>query len=172
MTRKPARSSPLRLRMRRLKAGVAACVQKAGRGGSGRQLVLIARPKAGGDTEALIKRLGLIIHSFCGDASHEEINCSAEYGRLSFSMRVSVCLRLRWPPASPWYRAMVALAEVVADGVVVPAGDSDALAETLSACSRTRAGDKAGEQGRQRLMTLRFGLRTAMVAHRACIDAC
>ncbi|GIR14309.1 MAG: hypothetical protein CM15mP25_0640 [Gammaproteobacteria bacterium] len=40
-----------------------------------RQLVLIARPKAGGDTEALIERLGLFDHiRFVGDASHEEIN--------------------------------------------------------------------------------------------------
>ena len=103
-----------------------------------RRLVLIARPKPGGDTEALIKDLGLAEHiRFVGDASHEDIN------RLYAESAVAVVPSLYEGFGLPAVEAMAAgvplvssdggaLAEVVADGgLLVPAGDSDALAEKL-----------------------------------------
>jgi len=79
-----------------------------------RQLVLIARPKPGGDTEAVIKHLGLVDHiRFVGDASHEEINhlyAESAVAVVPRSTRVLVYPPLRrWPPVFRWYRVMVAL---------------------------------------------------------------
>ena len=124
-----------------------------------RQLVLIARPKPGGDTEAVIKHLGLVDHiRFVGDASHEEIN------HLYAESAVAVVPSLYEGFGLPAVEAMAAgiplvssdggaLAEVVADGgLQVPAGDSDALAKTLERVLTDPALASAlGNQGRQRV---------------------
>ena len=78
-----------------------------------RRMVLIARPKAGGDTETLIKHLGLLDHiRFVGDASHEEINrlyAESAVAVVPSLMRAAACPRWRqWPQAFRWYLAMVA----------------------------------------------------------------
>jgi len=149
----------------------------------GRQLVLIARPKAGGDTEALIKRLGLIDHiRFVGDASHEEIN------HLYAESAVAVVPSLYEGFGLPAVEAMAAgiplvssdggaLAEVVADGgLQVPAGDSDALAEALERVLTDFALASAlGERGRQRVarhFCWSVCAQQMVVQYRACMDAC
>ena len=149
----------------------------------GRQLLLIARPKAGGDTEALIKQLGVVDHiRFVGDASHEEIN------RLYAESAVAVVPSLYEGFGLPAVEAMAAgiplvssdggaLAEVVADGgMVVPAGDSNALAEALErVLSDTTLARTLGDLGRQRAERHFCWSVCAqqMVEHyRARIDAC
>ena len=149
----------------------------------GRQLVLIARPKAGGDTEALIKRLGLIDHiRFVGDASHEEIN------HLYAESAVAVVPSLYEGFGLPAVEAMAAgiplvssdggaLAEVVAEGgLQVPAGDSDALAEALERVLNDFALASAlGEKGRQRVerhFCWSVCAQQMVVQYRACMDAC
>ena len=149
----------------------------------GRQLVLIARPKAGGDTEALIKRLGLIDHiRFVGDASHEEIN------HLYAESAVAVVPSLYEGFGLPAVEAMAAgiplvssdggaLAEVVADGgLQVLAGDSDALAEALERVLTDFALATAlGQRGRQRVerhFCWSVCAQQMVVQYRACMDAC
>lgn len=102
------------------------------------ELVLIARPKPGGDTEALIERLGLRDRiRFVADASHEQIN------QLYAESAVAVVPSLYEGFGLPAVEAMAAgvplvstdggaLAEVVGDGgLQVPAGDSPALADAI-----------------------------------------
>ena len=149
----------------------------------GRQLVLIARPKAGGDTEALIKRLGLIEHiRFVGDASHEEIN------HLYAESSVAVVPSLYEGFGLPAVEAMAAgiplvssdggaLAEVVADGgLQVLAGDSDALAEALErVLTDVALASTLGERGRQRVerhFSWSVCAQQMVVQYRACMDAC
>ena len=149
----------------------------------GRQLVLIARPKAGGDTEALIERLGLFDHiRFVGDASHEEIN------RLYAESAVAVVPSLYEGFGLPAVEAMAAgiplvssdggaLAEVVADGgLQVLAGDSDALAEALERVLTDFALATAlGERGRRRVerhFCWSVCAQQMVVQYRACMDAC
>ena len=145
--------------------------------------MLIARPKAGGDTEALIKRLGLIDHiRFVGDASHEEIN------HLYAESAVAVVPSLYEGFGLPAVEAMAAgiplvssdggaLAEVVADGgLQVLAGDSDALAEALERVLTDFALATAlGERGRQRVeryFCWSVCAQQMVVQYRACMDAC
>ena len=149
----------------------------------GRQLVLIARPKAGGDTEALIKRLGLIDHiRFVGDASHEEIN------HLYAESAVAVVPSLYEGFGLPAVEAMAAgiplvssdggaLAEVVADGgLQVLAGDSDALAEALQrVLTDFPLASALGERGRQRVeqhFCWSVCAQQMVAQYRACMDAC
>ena len=102
------------------------------------ELVLIARPKPGGDTEALIERLGLRDRiRFVTDASHEQIN------QLYAESAVAVVPSLYEGFGLPAVEAMAAgiplvstdggaLAEVVGDGgLQVPAGDIQALADAI-----------------------------------------
>ena len=102
------------------------------------ELVLIARPKPGGETEALIERLGLRDRiRFVADASHEQIN------QLYAESAVAVVPSLYEGFGLPAVEAMAAgvplvstdggaLAEVVGDGgLQVPAGDSPALADAI-----------------------------------------
>ena len=148
-----------------------------------RQLLLIARPKAGGDTEALIQRLALVDHiRFVGDASHEEIN------RFYAESTVAVVPSLYEGFGLPAVEAMAAgiplvssdggaLAEVVADGgLVVPAGDSDALAETLErVLTDPNLARALGDQGRQRVerhFCWSVCAQHMVAQYRACIDAC
>jgi glycosyltransferase involved in cell wall biosynthesis len=148
-----------------------------------RQLVLIARPKAGGDTEALIKRLGLIDHiRFVGDASHEQIN------RLYAESAVAVVPSLYEGFGLPAVEAMAAgiplvssdggaLAEVVADGgLMVPAGESDALAEALErVLTDPELAKTLGEQGRERVerhFCWSVCAQQMVAQYRACIEAC
>ena len=148
-----------------------------------RQLLLIARPRAGGDTAALTKHLGLVDHvRFVGDASHEEIN------RLYAESAVAVVPSLYEGFGLPAVEAMAAgiplvssdggaLAEVVADGgLVVPAGDSDALAATLERVLTDPNFARAlGDQGRQRVerhFCWSVCAQQMVAQYRACIDAC
>ena len=76
------------------------------------RLVLIARPKPGGDTEALIRQLDLAdCIRFVGDASHDDINrlyAESAVAVVPSSMRALVCPRLRrWRRASRWCLATV-----------------------------------------------------------------
>lgn len=102
------------------------------------ELVLIARPKPGGDTEALIEQLGLRDRiRFVGDASHEQIN------RLYAESAVAVVPSLYEGFGLPAVEAMAAgiplvstdggaLKEVVGEGgLQVRAGDSAALADAM-----------------------------------------
>ena len=102
------------------------------------ELVLIARPKPGGDTEALIAQLGLRDRiRFVGDASHEQIN------RLYAESAVAVVPSLYEGFGLPAVEAMAAgiplvstdggaLKEVVGEGgLQVRAGDSAALADAM-----------------------------------------
>lgn len=102
------------------------------------ELVLIARPKPGGDTEALIERLGLQDRiRFVANASHEDIN------RLYAESAVAVVPSLYEGFGLPAVEAMAAgiplvstdggaLSEVVGEGgLQVPAGDSTALADAI-----------------------------------------
>ena len=102
------------------------------------KLVLIARPKPGGDTEVLIERLDLQDRiRFVAEASHEEIN------RLYAESAVAVVPSLYEGFGLPAVEAMAAgiplvstdggaLGEVVGEGgLQVPAGDSDALADAI-----------------------------------------
>ena len=95
------------------------------------RLVLIARPKPGGDTEALIERLGLQDRIRCvANASHEDIN------RLYAESAVAVVPSLYEGFGLPAVEAMAAgiplvstdggaLCEVVGEGgLQVSAGDS------------------------------------------------
>ena len=99
------------------------------------QLVLIARPKPGGETELLMQRLGLTDRvRFVSDASHEAIN------QLYAESTVAVVPSLYEGFGLPAVEAMAAgiplvssdggaLAEVVAEGgALVPAGDAGAMA--------------------------------------------
>ena len=148
-----------------------------------RRLVLIARPKPGGDTEALIKDLGLADHiRFVGDASHEDIN------RLYAESAVAVVPSLYEGFGLPAVEAMAAgvplvssdggaLAEVVADGgLLVPAGDSDALAENLERVLTDPALARAlGDQGRQRVerqFCWSVCAEQMVEQYRTCIAAC
>jgi glycosyltransferase involved in cell wall biosynthesis len=148
-----------------------------------RQLVLIARPKPGGDTEALIQRLGLVDHiRFVGDASHEEIN------HLYAESAVAVVPSLYEGFGLPAVEAMAAgiplvssdggaLAEVVADGgLQVPAGDSEALAKTLERVLTDPAlATRLGEQGRERVerhFCWSVCAQQMAAQYRACIEAC
>jgi glycosyltransferase involved in cell wall biosynthesis len=148
-----------------------------------RRMVLIARPKAGGDTEALIKHLGLLDHiRFVGDASHEEIN------RLYAESAVAVVPSLYEGFGLPAVEAMAAgiplvssdggaLAEVVADGgLVVPAGQTDALAEALErVLTDPTLARMLGDQGRQRAerhFCWSVCAQQMVGQYRACIDAC
>jgi glycosyltransferase involved in cell wall biosynthesis len=148
-----------------------------------RRLVLIARPKPGGDTEALIKDLGLAEHiRFVGDASHEDIN------RLYAESAVAVVPSLYEGFGLPAVEAMAAgvplvssdggaLAEVVADGgLLVPAGDSDALAEKLERVLTDPALARAlGDQGRQRVerqFCWSVCAEQMVEQYRTCIEAC
>ena len=148
-----------------------------------RQLVLIARPRAGGDTESLIKRLGLIDNiRFVSDASHEEIN------HLYAESAVAVVPSLYEGFGLPAVEAMAAgiplvssdggaLAEVVADGgLQVPAGDSDALAEALERVLTDFAlANALGERGRQRVerhFCWSVCAQQMVAQYRACMDAC
>ena len=148
-----------------------------------RRLVLIARPKPGGDTEALIKDLGLADHiRFVGDASHEDIN------RLYAESAVAVVPSLYEGFGLPAVEAMAAgvplvssdggaLAEVVADGgLLVPAGDCDALAEKLERVLTAPALARAlGDQGRQRVerqFCWSVCAEQMVEQYRACIEAC
>ena len=148
-----------------------------------RQLLLIARPRAGGDTAALTTHLGLVDHvRFVGDASHEEIN------RLYAESAVAVVPSLYEGFGLPAVEAMAAgiplvssdggaLAEVVADGgLVVPAGDSDALAATLERVLTDPNFARAlGDQGRQRVerhFCWSVCAQQMVAQYRACIDAC
>ena len=148
-----------------------------------RRLVLIARPKPGGDTEALIKDLGLADHiRFVGDASHEDIN------RLYAESAVAVVPSLYEGFGLPAVEAMAAgvplvssdggaLAEVVADGgLLVPAGDCDALAEKLERVLTDPALARAlGDQGRQRVerqFCWSVCAEQMVEQYRACIEAC
>ncbi|MBM13227.1 MAG: glycosyl transferase [Halieaceae bacterium] len=102
------------------------------------ELVLIARLRPGGDTEALIERLDLQSRiRFVGDVSHEDIN------RLYAESAVAVVPSLYGGFGLPAVEAMAAgiplvstdggaLREVVGEGgLQVPAGDSDALADAI-----------------------------------------
>jgi glycosyltransferase involved in cell wall biosynthesis len=148
-----------------------------------RQLVLIARPKPGGDTEALIQRLGLVDQiRFVGDASHEEIN------HLYAESAVAVVPSLYEGFGLPAVEAMAAgiplvssdggaLAEVVADGgLQVPAGDSEALAKTLERVLTDPAlATRLGEQGRERVerhFCWSVCAQQMAAQYRACIEAC
>ncbi len=104
------------------------------------RLLLIARPRSGGETEALIHRLGLAGRiEFVSDASHEAIN------RLYAESAVAVVPSLYEGFGLPAVEAMAAgiplvssdggaLAEVVGNGgLSVPAGDSAALARGVEA---------------------------------------
>jgi glycosyltransferase involved in cell wall biosynthesis len=104
------------------------------------RLLLIARPRSGGETEALIHRLGLAGRiEFVSDASHEAIN------RLYAESAVAVVPSLYEGFGLPAVEAMAAgiplvssdggaLAEVVGNGgFSVPAGDSVALARGVEA---------------------------------------
>ena len=104
------------------------------------RLLLIARPRSGGETEALIHRLGLAGRiEFVSDASHEAIN------RLYAESAVAVVPSLYEGFGLPAVEAMAAgiplvssdggaLAEVVGNGgFSVPAGDSAALSRGVEA---------------------------------------
>ena len=102
------------------------------------ELMLIAQPKPGGDTEALIEQLALRDRiRFVGDASHEQIN------RLYAESAVAVVPSLYEGFGLPAVEAMAAgiplvstdggaLTEVVGEGgLQVRAGDSAALADAM-----------------------------------------
>ena len=148
-----------------------------------RRLVLIARPKPGGDTEALISRLGLhdAIH-FVGDASHEDIN------RLYAESAVAVVPSLYEGFGLPAVEAMAAgiplvssdggaLCEVVADGgLLVPAGDSAALEAALArVLSDQSLAASLSLRGRQRVeehYCWSVCAKQMLAQYRACIAAC
>jgi glycosyltransferase involved in cell wall biosynthesis len=147
------------------------------------RLVLIARPKPGGDTEALISRLGLAERiRFVGDASHEDIN------RLYAQSTVAVVPSLYEGFGLPAIEAMAAgvplvssdggaLAEVVADGgLLVPAGDSEALAQALArVLSDPAFAQTLSDRGRQRVVSefcWSVCAKQMVQQYRSCIDAC
>jgi glycosyltransferase involved in cell wall biosynthesis len=148
-----------------------------------RRLVLIARPKPGGDTEALIDRLGLSeAIQFVGDASHEDIN------RLYAESAVAVVPSLYEGFGLPAVEAMAAgiplvssdggaLAEVVADGgLLVPAGDSAALETALEqVLSDQSLAASLSERGRRRVeehYCWSVCAKQMLTQYRACIAAC
>ena len=148
-----------------------------------RKLVLIARPQPGGDTEALINRLGLNRHiRFVGDATHQDIN------RLYAESAVAVVPSLYEGFGLPAVEAMAAgiplvssdggaLAEVVGDGgELVPAGNSDALADTLeNVLSDPTLAKKLSDRGRHRVERhFRWSFCAQQMAelYRACIELC
>ena len=100
------------------------------------ELVLIARPKPGGDTEALIEQLGLRDRiRFVGDASHKQINRLYAESAVAVVPSLYEGFGLAWFSNAAghsscfdrWWRA-----EVVGEGgLQVRAGDSAALADAM-----------------------------------------
>jgi len=147
------------------------------------QLVLIASPKPGGDTEALISQLQLgdRIH-FVGGVSHADIV------RLYAESTVAVVPSLYEGFGLPAVEAMAsgiplvssdggALAEVVGDGgLLVPAGDAKALAEAIDAVL-SDAGLAAelinrGQQRAHRTFSWSVCARLMVEQYQRCIDLC
>ena len=104
----------------------------------GIRLTLVGRPKPGGDTEKLIASLGLgdVVES-CKGISHEEM--VQKYASASVAVVPSIYEGFGLPAVEAMACGVPlvstdggALAEVVADaGLVVPAGDSEALAAAI-----------------------------------------
>ena len=102
------------------------------------RLTLVGRPKPGGDTEKLIASLGLgdVVES-CKGISHEEM--VQKYASASVAVVPSIYEGFGLPAVEAMACGVPlvstdggALAEVVADaGLVVPAGDSEALAAAI-----------------------------------------
>ena len=147
------------------------------------RLVLIARPRSGGDTEALINRLGLAERiEFVSDASHEDIN------GLYAESTVAVVPSLYEGFGLPAVEAMAAgiplvssdggaLSEVVGNGgLVVPAGDSAALAgglqEVLSQPALAKALAARGLRRVQTHFCWSVCARQMVNVYRACMNQC
>jgi glycosyltransferase involved in cell wall biosynthesis len=102
------------------------------------RLTLVGRPKPGGDTEKLIASLGLgdVVES-CKGISHEEM--VQKYASASVAVVPSIYEGFGLPAVEAMACGVPlvstdggALAEVVADaGLVVPTGDSEALAAAI-----------------------------------------
>jgi glycosyltransferase involved in cell wall biosynthesis len=147
------------------------------------QLVLISSPKPGGDTEALISQLQLgdRIH-FVGGASHADIV------RLYAESTVAVVPSLYEGFGLPAVEAMAsgiplvssdggALAEVVGDGgLLVPAGDANALAEAVDVVLSDAdvAADlvNRGQHRAHRTFSWSVCARLMVEQYQRCIDLC
>ena len=147
------------------------------------QLVLIASPKPGGDTEALISQLQLgdRIH-FVGGASHADIV------RLYAESTVAVVPSLYEGFGLPAVEAMAsgiplvssdggALAEVVGDGgLLVSAGDAKALAEAvdvvLSDADVAAELINRGQHRAHRTFSWSVCARQMVEQYQRCIDSC
>ena len=147
------------------------------------RLLLIARPKAGGDTEKLIAELGLSERiRFIGDASHEEIN------QFYAESAIAVVPSLYEGFGLPAVEAMAAgiplvssdggaLAEVVAEGgLLVPAGDSIALAQGIErVLSDSNLADQLSDSGLRRVrqhFCWTVCARRMVDEYRTCINRC
>jgi glycosyltransferase involved in cell wall biosynthesis len=147
------------------------------------RLVLIARPRPGGETETLINALGLAERiEFVSDASHEDINC------LYAESAVAVVPSLYEGFGLPAVEAMAAgiplvssdggaLSEVVSDGGLrVPAGDSEALASALhDVLSQPALAADLAVRGSMRAKThfcWSVCAEQMVNLYRACIDRC
>ena len=147
------------------------------------RLVLIARPRPGGETETLINALGLAERiEFVSDASHEDIN------RLYAESAVAVVPSLYEGFGLPAVEAMAAgiplvssdggaLSEVVSDGGLrVPAGDSEALASALhDVLSQPALAAGLAARGLMRAKTQfcwSVCAEQMVNLYRACIDRC
>jgi glycosyltransferase involved in cell wall biosynthesis len=147
------------------------------------QLMLIASPKPGGDTEALISQLQLgdRIH-FVGGASHADIV------RLYAESTVAVVPSLYEGFGLPAVEAMAsgiplvssdggALAEVVGDGgLLVPAGDAKALAgavdRVLSDANLAAELVDRGQRRAHRTFSWSVCARQMVEQYQQCIDSC
>ncbi|MDG2461385.1 MAG: glycosyltransferase family 4 protein [Luminiphilus sp.] len=147
------------------------------------RLVLIARPKPGGDTERVIDALGLAERiQFVGGATHEEIN------QLYAESAAAVVPSLYEGFGLPAVEAMSAgiplissdggaLAEVVGEGgLLVPAGDSEALAaglqRVLSDADLARELSNRGLRRARQQFCWSVCAQQMVDEYRACISRC
>ena len=147
------------------------------------QLILIASPKPGGDTEALIRQLALGDRiQFVGGASHADIV------RLYAESTVAVVPSLYEGFGLPAVEAMAsgiplvssdggALAEVVEEGgLLVPAGDTKALAGAIDAVlsDADLAAElvKRGQQRAHRTFSWSVCAQQMVEQYQQCIDLC
>ena len=147
------------------------------------RLVLIARPKPGGDTERVIDALGLAERiQFVGGVTHEEIN------QLYAESAAAVVPSLYEGFGLPAVEAMSAgiplissdggaLAEVVGEGgLLVPAGDSEALAaglqRVLSDADLARELSNRGLRRARQQFCWSVCAQQMVDEYRACISRC
>lgn len=147
------------------------------------RLVLIARPRSGGETAALINRLGLANRiEFVSDASHEDIN--GLYAESSVAVVPSLYEGFGLPAVEAMAAGIPlvssdggALSEVVSDGGLrVPAGDHAALASGLQeVLSRPELAEDLATRGLLRAKThfcWSVCARQMVSLYRRCIDQC